>query len=82
MPTWTRRPTFHDSDNTDDWSVKRDGLVVGRVHRDDSRYPKVNNWLWSVITTPTAKGYAATMEEGLEKVRLHASDKWSHVPYE
>ena len=81
MPHWTRKRTWPDDDDApDDWTVLRDGLVVGRVLWDRSQN-RSEKWLWAVLTLPTHQGHTETMEEGLEKVRRHASETWGHEPY-
>lgn len=71
---WTRKIIFEAS--TEDWVVLRDGLVVGRVMRDDQQSSRLNRdqWSWSVVTMPARNGWSDTMAEALEKVRELASD--------
>lgn len=81
MAHWTRKRTWPDDDDAeDDWTVLRDGFVVGRVYWDRSQHGS-QKWRWAVLTLPAYRGYTETLEEGLEKVRDHASDKWGHQPY-
>lgn len=76
---WTRALTW--PDRPDDWSVLRDGLVVGFVSHEKNQIAGKMEWRWAVITTPQAGTFAETMEEALEQVRKHASMKWLHKPY-
>ncbi|MFN4062321.1 MAG: hypothetical protein ACK4IA_16430 [Paracoccus hibiscisoli] len=81
MAAWTRKCTFEP--DQDDWVVLRDGLVVGRVMRDEQQSSRLNRdqWSWSVVTMPARNGWSDTMAEALEKVRELASDSWGHEPH-
>ena len=78
---WTRKVTFEPE--LDDWVVLRDGLVVGRVMRDDQQSSRQSRpqWAWSVVTMPSKNGWSDSMEAALEEVRARASDKWGHKPH-
>jgi hypothetical protein len=78
---WTRKITFEPE--LDDWVVLRDGLVVGRVMRDDQQSSRLSRlqWAWSVVTMPSKNGFSDSMEGALEEVRARASDKWGHKPH-
>ncbi|SMO78519.1 hypothetical protein [Paracoccus laeviglucosivorans] len=78
---WTRVQTFAEIESADDWTVLRNGLVVGRVFKDITQHNRPETWRWSVITIPSANSYAETLEKALEQVRARASDKWGHPPY-
>lgn len=78
---WTRKLTFPDDrDGDKDWTVLRDGFVVGRVVWDRSQVGRPH-WRWSVITMPSRSGWAETMEAALAQVKASASDRWGHEPY-
>lgn len=80
-PRWTRVHTFAEIESVDDWTVLRDGLVVGRVFKDITQHDRRETWRWSVITIPSANSYSETLGKALEEVRARASDKWGHPPY-
>lgn len=80
MSKWTRKLTYPGESETD-WVVLRDGFVVGRTFWDRNQSGRERPWLWAVITTPTRKGFSATMEEALEHIREAASDDFGIVPY-
>ena len=79
MAQWTRKRAFEP--DAEDWLVRRDGLVVGRVFWYMNQMGRPAPWRWSIITLPASSGYVATREEALEKVKEGASDRWAHPPY-
>jgi len=82
MPHWTRKLTFPDDrDAGDDWTLLRDGFVVGRVFLDANQASRASKWRWAVITIPARNGWAETMEAALDQVKSFASDRWGHEPY-
>lgn len=79
MPTlWTRKRTFEPEH--EDWTVLRDGLVVGRVLWDVTQHPRrAAVWRWAVITVPSRTGYVETMAAALAQVKAQAqaTDRWA-----
>ena len=81
MANWTRRRTVIGGDVIgDDWCVKRDGWVVGRVKLMITAHEGYL-WGWSTLTHPSASGRTSSLEQGLEQVRSHATEKWSCKPH-
>ena len=73
---WTRKRTnIAGKTRDDDWTVLRDGEVVGRVYADQWPREESLRWQWSTLTYPSESGYAATMGEALEEVRRAAAGK-------
>jgi hypothetical protein len=80
MAEWIRKRSFEGTDN--DWTVLRDGLVVGRVYFDISQNDfRAERWFWATMTIPACSGYSETMAAGLEQVRSLSTAKWSHAPH-
>lgn len=76
MAKWTRRKMTIDGRVIgDDWLVKRDGWVVGRV-RLQSIPDRGLKWLWQTITDERASGQVDTIDHALEKVRANATETW------
>lgn len=69
MADWTRKLTFPD-DAPDDFTILRDGDVVGRIYHSDPQARSGRDpWFWSVLVQPTATGWCASLDEALEAVR-------------
>ncbi len=66
---WTRRPTeIAGRKYTDDWTVFRSGVAVGRVYLSDLADGS-RKWRWASHTIPGAGGMSKTLQDALEAVR-------------
>jgi hypothetical protein len=74
MPRFTRRHCIIGGQSApDDWSILRDGQLIGRVLlQDHMPVDAPDRWRWSLFSPPAypgASGLARSMEDALEAVK-------------